>query len=176
MLIFSIVVVVAMGVALLVAIDELNHRDRHLKWVDERDQYMVHLFQKVAEARVAPMSNPLDGMKQHGMISRNAVSPVYLQEMDERLNYTQGFLKRALASAKDLEAWESSHPAPPVSRWRKRKAEVGEPIPTPEPETWKTTPSGQRLPDATPAETMEALGGTGGGLAIGEGAFGEEVQ
>lgn len=112
---------------------ELRQRDKHLAWVDERDKGMAHLFQKVAEAKVVPMTNPLDGMKQHGMITKNAVNITYLSELDERLTHAQGFLRRALDSAKDLERWESRNPPPPVSRKKWRKATVGKPIPTPEP-------------------------------------------
>lgn len=167
---------IAIAIALYLYV-ELRQRDRHLKWVDERDQGMIHLFQKVAEARVVPMSNPLDGMKQHGMITKNAVTPFYLNEMDERLTYTQGFLRRAIASAKDLEAWERDNPAPPVSLWKSRKADVGSPVPTPAEKPQRTTPSGQPLPEKSGREeTMKALGEKGGGLAIGKGAFGPEVD
>lgn len=115
---------------------EVECRDRHLAWVDERDVLLTALFARVSEARLIPMTNPLDGMKQFGMITKNAVdnAATYLTEMDERLTHAQGFLKRAIAAAKEVEVWEARNPAPPVRPGEKRDADVSRPMPMRRPE------------------------------------------
>jgi hypothetical protein len=121
---FLALVLLVISLMLLFTALELRARDRNLRWVDERDEHIARLYEAVNILRLIPRGNPLDNLRQHGVLSRNAYQnpETIIPALDERLSALSGASARAVEEAKALQLWEAVRKPKPFKsgRWSKR--------------------------------------------------------
>jgi hypothetical protein len=102
----------AVVIALLLVVIGWQHRE-----IAQRDVKLTALWGAAMEAMPYPKRSILADFMQRGMITRNAVqnAAMLLQESHERMDLYARLLKHIVNCAKDVQSWEQSHPAPPLS-------------------------------------------------------------
>jgi hypothetical protein len=155
---FLALVLLVISLMLLFTALELRARDRNLRWVDERDEHIARLYEAVNILRLIPRGNPLDNLRQHGVLSRNAYQnpETIIPALDERLSALSGASARAVEEAKALQLWEQAHPAPPLHWWEA----VRKPKPFKSGRWSKRNPSEQTYPTKGSVVDAPILGST----------------
>lgn len=146
---FVLGALVAMWFVCLHLMLELHQRDVHLQWTDDRDLEFARFFEKAWALTLLPKNNPLDGLKQHGMLAKDAFmrAEQIIPMLDERLDAMNGATTGLVRSAKSLMLWEQMHPMPPKHYWQTLKKRKTDGRLSERPHSEQSIPQGPQLED-----------------------------